>query len=161
MFSERCTNSTGQMALSRVDQPQAPDTDCGKIVTGIQGGKLLKAKKIQFLQAPVACSELLSFSTVKVRVLAPLNITACLFLSLQFSLFMAVELLFSNMHPSINNNYTGFNSPIHTFLCIIPSGSFTYCTGLPLMRWSSYYVLSSDIIEGKYSAIFSWHGRHA
>ena len=37
------------------------------------------AKKIQFLQAPVTSFwTLLSFSTVKVRVLAPLNRTACL-----------------------------------------------------------------------------------
>ena len=34
-----------------------------------------------------------------------------------------MEPLFSNMHPSIT---ICFNSPIHTFLCIIPSGGFTH-----------------------------------
>ena len=36
------------MEVARVDQPQAPDT------VEKQGGKLSTAKKIQFLQAPVA-----------------------------------------------------------------------------------------------------------
>ena len=38
------------MELPRVDQPQAPDT----VDKLWQGGKLSTAKKIQFLQAPVA-----------------------------------------------------------------------------------------------------------
>ena len=87
--------------------------------------RLSTAKKIQFLQAPVASLwTLFSFSTGKVRVLTPLNITACLFLPLLFSV-ITVELLFRNMLPSITIYFT---SPIHTFLCIIPSGGFTYRT---------------------------------
>jgi len=113
---------------------------CGKIVTGIQGGKLSTAKKIQFLQAPVASfdCELLSFSTVKVRLMAPLNRIACLFLSLQFSEHWS--LWFSNISASIHYNLY-FNSPIHTCLCI-PSDGFTYCTYphalgqlLPTIKW--------------------------
>ena len=81
MFSKRCTNSTGQMKLPRVDQPQAPDA----VEKLLQGGKLSTAKRIQFLQAPVASLRtLFSFSIGKVRVLAPLNRTAGL-----FSLFAA------------------------------------------------------------------------
>ena len=123
VFSEGCTNSTGQMELPRVDQPQAPDTV----------EKMLRVYKVESCQQQRRFSsckhlslvcELVSVSTVKVRVLAPLNRTACLFLSLQFSL-ITVELSFSNMHPSITIYFT---STIHTFLCIIPSGGFTYCT---------------------------------
>ena len=87
------------MELPPVDrQPQAPDTLKMFVPVGIEGRKLSTAKTIpQFLQAPVASfvCEVFSFSTVKVRVLAPPNSTACLFLSLQFSLI--VELLFSNI----------------------------------------------------------------
>ena len=113
MLGKSCTNCTGARY-------------CGKIVTGIQGGKLSTAKKIQFLQAPVASfdCELLSFSTVKVRLMAPLNRIACLFLSLQFSEHWS--LWFSNISASIHYNLY-FNSPIHTCLCI-PSDGFTYCT---------------------------------
>ena len=38
------------MEAARVDQPQVPDT----VEKLLQGGKLSTAKKIQFLQAPVA-----------------------------------------------------------------------------------------------------------
>ena len=55
------------MELPRVDQPQVPDT----VEKLLQGGKLSTAKKIQFLQAPVASLlTLFSFSIGKVRVLA-------------------------------------------------------------------------------------------
>ena len=56
VFSISCTNSTGQMELPRVDQPQVPNT-VEKLLhslSGIQGGKLSTAKKIQFMQTPVA-----------------------------------------------------------------------------------------------------------
>ena len=132
----------------------------GKIVTGIQGGKLPTAKKIRFLQAPVASfvCELFSvfrqlrselwcywiahlsiyiyiynyyyfwggitfsismyiicvclFSALSRRVgalqissiIIIINRTACLFLSLQFSLTDSMALLFSNLHPSITDN---------------------------------------------------------
>ena len=61
-----------------------------KIVTGIQGGKLSTAKKIQFLQAPVVSfvCELVQFFD---RVLAPLNeLLNCLFLYL-FAVFTDCE----------------------------------------------------------------------
>ena len=109
------------MELPQFDQPQAPDT-VEKIVTGIQKSCQQQRRFSSCKHLSLVC-ELFSFSTVKVRVQAPLTITACLFLSLQF-LLITVELLFSNMHPSITIYY---NSPIHAFLCIIPSGGFTYC----------------------------------
>ena len=61
------------MELPPVDQPQAPDTVEKMLQVYNWGGKLSTAKKIQFLQAPVASfvCELFSFSTVKVRVLTP------------------------------------------------------------------------------------------
>jgi len=71
------------MELPRVDQPQAPDT----VEKLLQGGKLPTAKKIQFLQAPVAslCQLFSVFRQVRyVRVVAPLNRTAGLFSPLQF-----------------------------------------------------------------------------
>ena len=124
MFRKSCTNSTNQIEAARVDQPQAPDTV----------EKMLRVYKVESCQQQrrfssckhlsLVCELFFSFSTVKVRVLTPLNRTACLFLSLQFSL-ITVKHLFSNMHPSIT---TYFNSSIHTFLRIIPSGGFTYCT---------------------------------
>ena len=53
------------MELPRVDQPQAPDT----VDKLLQGGKLSTAKKIQFLQAPVASLwTLFSFSIGKVPI---------------------------------------------------------------------------------------------
>ena len=54
VFGKSCTNSTGQMELHRVDHAATGARYCGKAVTGIQDGKLTTAKKIQFLQAPVA-----------------------------------------------------------------------------------------------------------
>ena len=54
---------------------------------------------------------------------------------------------FNNMHPSIT---IYFNSPIHTFLCIIPAGGFTYCTGLPscararLLRTIKWLTISKE-----------------
>ena len=51
------------MEAAPVDQPQAPDT-VEKLVTCIQGGKLSTAKKIQFLQAPVASFVCELFSVV-------------------------------------------------------------------------------------------------
>ena len=53
------------MELHRVDHAATGARYCGKAVTGIQGGKLSTAKKIQFLQAPVAsfACELFSFLT--------------------------------------------------------------------------------------------------
>ena len=120
MFSKSCTNSTGQMELLRVDKPQAPGTV----------EKLLQVYKVEscqhqrrfssFKHLSLVC-KLFSFSTGKVRVLAPLNITACLFLALLFSL-ITVELLFSNIHP------LQYTLPHPFILCIIPSGGFTYCT---------------------------------
>ena len=70
------------MELPRVDQPQAPDT----VEKLLQGGKLPTAKKIQFLQAPVAslCQLFSVFRQVRyVRVLAPRQ-SAGLFSPLQF-----------------------------------------------------------------------------
>ena len=66
------------MELPRVDQPKASDT-----VEKLWKAVNTAAKKIQFLQAPVASLwTIFSFSIGKVRVLAPLNRTAghfCLF----------------------------------------------------------------------------------
>ena len=122
MLSKGCTNSTGQMELPQVDQPQAP----GTVETLLQVYKMESCQQQRRFSSckhlSLVCELFFSFSTGKVRVLAPLKITACLFLTLLFSLII-VELLFSNMHPSIT-----LLSPIHTFLCIIPSGGFTYCT---------------------------------
>ena len=112
-----------------------------KVVNGKEG--------VQFLQAPVASLwTLFSFSTVKVRFLTPLNITACLFLSLQFLLITlcGTSSLFSNMHPASITVY--FNSPIHNFLCIIPSGGF-HILHLLSCAGAEYSVLSSNIMEGK------------
>ena len=98
------------------DQPQAPGTM----------DKLLPVYKVE------SCQQQRRFSSCKhLSLVSFVNSfqSACLFLSLQFSLI--VQLLFINMHPSIT---IYFNSPIHTFLCIIPSGGFTYCTGLPSWR---------------------------
>ena len=94
---------------------------CGKIVTGLQGGKLSTAKKIQFLQAPVA-----SFVCELFSVFRQLRSEFWLVFFSLYSFhclwnFYSVTCI----HPL---QYTGFNSPIHTFLCIIPSGGFTYCT---------------------------------
>ena len=105
---------------------------CGKIVTGIPGGKLSTAKEIQFLQAPVTCFVCELFSVF--RQLRSEFWHHCLFLSLQFTLI--VELLFSNMHPSIT---IYFNSPIHTFLCIIPSGGFTDILHRPTSSPKTYW----------------------
>ena len=121
---------------------------CGKIVTGIQGGKLSTAKKIvKFLQAPVASLwTLFSFLIGKVRVLALL----VFFVSLQpvFTDHCGTLTSLSNMHWSIHYSIY-FNSSIHTFLCIIPSGGFAYCTGLPSFASYNKCVPSSDNIEGK------------
>ena len=100
------------------------------------------AKKIQFLQAPVASfiCELFRFSTIKVRVLAPLFV----FFSHCSPFSLIVELLFSNMHPSIT---IYFNSPIHIFLCRLPVVSHT-APAYPHAQEQTYCVpLSSDNIE--------------
>ena len=67
-----------------------------------QGRKLSTAKKIQFLQVPVASfvCELKSFSTVKVRVMAPLNsLTACLLSALPQRFSLILEILLTCIHP--------------------------------------------------------------
>ena len=75
---------------------------CGKIVTR---WKVVNSKEDSVLASTcrysfVSLCTLFSFSTVTVRVLAPLNRTAWIFLwALQFS--PTVEILFNNMHPSI------------------------------------------------------------
>ena len=125
------------------------------------GGKFSTAKKIrQVLQAPVASLwTLFSFSTVKVRVLAPLNLIELLVFFSLCSFHWSLWNFYSVtcVHPL---QYTGFNSPSHTFLCIILS--VVSHTAPTLMRWGSYYVLSSDNIEQmKIISIFSWLGRHA
>ena len=141
VFSKSCTNSTDQMALPPVDQPQAPDTV----------EKLLQAYKVESCQQQrrfSSCKHLSLVSLVNSSTGQSSGIytTTCLFLSFQFSLI--VELLFSNMHPSITI-YFKFNSPIHTFLCII---LLVVSRNAPtLMRKSKViaYSVSSDNIEGK------------
>ena len=124
------------MELPPVDQPQCPIlwTNCYSYT---RSGKLSTAKKVQ----SSSCKHLPLVSFVNSSQFfdnqlrswefwhhwLTLENSACLFLSqLQFSLI--VELLFSDMHPSIT---IYCNLPIHTFFCIIPSGGFTCRTGLP------------------------------
>ena len=91
------------------------------------------AKKIQVLQAPVASfvCELFSFSTVKVRVMAPLNRIACLFLSLQFSLIHC---------DSVTCIYPLQYTLTHPFILVSHTARPT------LMRWGSYYVLLIKLV---------------
>ena len=113
---------------------------CGKIVTGLQGGKLSTAKKIQFLQAPVSSfvCELFSvtFSTVNVRVLAPLNRTSCPFFSFcsRFHGWLWNFYSVTCIHPL---QYTLTHPFILFSLCIIPSGGRFHILHRPtLMRKS-------------------------
>ena len=120
---QKKTARTARAKWRWFDQPQVPDTV----------EKLLQVYKVESCQQQrrfSSCKHLSLVSFVNsfsvFRQLRSEFWHHCLFLSLQFTLI--VELLFSNMHPSVTN----YNSPIHTFLCIIPSGGFTYCTGLPV-----------------------------
>ena len=107
VLRKSCTNSTGQMELARVDQPQVPDTV----------EKLLQVYKVESCQQQRRFSSckhlsLVSFVNSVFSVFRQLRSEFwhhCLFLSLQFTLI--VELLFSNMPPSIT---IYFNPPIHT-----------------------------------------------
>ena len=121
---------------------------CWIFFTGIQGGKLSTAKKIQFLQEPVASLwTLFSFSTVKFRVMSSLNRIACLFLSLQFSLIHCDSV--TCIYPL---QYTLTQSPIHT--------CFTYCTAYPHTLGQLLRTIKWQY-RRKIISIFSWHGRHA
>ena len=116
MFRKSFTNSTGQMEVARVDQPQAPDTV----------EKLLQVYKVE------SCQQQRRFSSCKhLSLVSFVNSfqSACLFLSLQFSLI--VQLLFSNMHPSIT---IYFNSPIHTFRCINDSFRWFHILHRPTLK---------------------------
>ena len=117
------------MELPRVDQPQAP----------YPVEKLLLVYNVESCQQKrrfSSCKHLSLVSFVNSSVFWQLRSEfwhhwiELLVFSLFLQLSLIVELLFNNMHPSIT---IYFNSPIQSyrFLCIIPSGGFTYCTGLP------------------------------
>ena len=116
-----------------------------QVVTGIQGGKLSTAMKIQFLQAPAAsfvCELFSFFRQLRTQFWHHWLVWLVFkfYLSLQFSLI--VELLFSNMHPSIT---IYFNSPIHTFLCINDS-----------FRW--FHILHRPILMPRKSKVIGGRG---
>ena len=157
VFNKSSTNSTDKINGAASGWPATGARYRGQIVTGIQGGKLSTAKKIQFLQAPIA-----SFVCKLFSVFRQLRsefwhhwIELLVFFVLCSFHCRGTFFSFSNMHPSIT---ICFNSPIHTFLCRIPSGGFTYCTGLPSCARAN---LLRTIKISKGTAVFDWFGMAA
>ena len=113
------------MEVARVDQPQVPDN----VEKSLQ---VYKVESCQHQRRLSSCKHLspASFICELFSVFRQLRSefwhhwiywTACLFLWSLWNFYSV-----TCIHPL---QYTGFNSPIHTFLCIIlSSGGFTYCT---------------------------------
>ena len=120
MASKSCTNSTGQMEGARVDHAATGARYTWKIVTGIRGGKLSTAKKIQLLQAPVAswvCEHSFSvFRHLRSEFCHPwteLLVFFCLCSNwVKFTDCGNCIQYVTCIHPSYN--IPCFNSPIHT-----------------------------------------------
>ena len=95
-----------------------------KIVTGLQGGKLSTAKKIQFLQAPVASFVCELFSV---------------FRQLRSEFWLVFFSLYS-FHCLWNFYSVTCIHPLqHTFLSIIPSGGFTDILHRPTSSPKTYW----------------------
>ena len=118
------------MALPRVDQPQAPDTV----------DKLWQVYKVESCQQQRRFSSCKHLSLVSFcelfSVFRQLRSEFChhwIELLVRFSLFaLSFHWLWNFYSVTCIRplQYQYFNSPIHIFLCISPSGGFTYCTGL-------------------------------